>query len=107
MRFYSIGDHRNAWRLFAEAAKQAPKDPDAYYNLGALCENAGLFSEAKKFYLSACHADPTDFNARLALGSIGKGQFAYQSGAQKFAADARQAVCPLCRIAKGVVMSGD
>jgi tetratricopeptide (TPR) repeat protein len=107
VRFYSIGDHKDAWRLFSEAAKQAPQNPDAYYNLGALCESLGLNDRAKQFYLLACKIDPTDFESRLGLGTPGKGQFGYQGGASRSPLNGAVSVCPLCRLARGKMMRGD
>jgi tetratricopeptide (TPR) repeat protein len=107
VRFYSIGDHRDAWRLFSEAAKQAPQNPDAYYNLGALCESLGLNDRAKQFYLLACKIDPTDFASRLGLGTPGKGQFGYQGSASRNPLNGAVSVCPLCRLARGKMMRGD
>ena len=107
VRFYSIGDHKDAWRLFSEAAKQAPQNPDAYYNLGALCESLGLNDRAKQFYLLACKIDPTDFESRLGLGTPGQGQFAYQGSASRNALNGAVSVCPLCRLARGKMMRGD
>ena len=104
VRFYSIGDYRIAWKLFAEAAKQAPANPDSYYNLGALCDSAGLTDEAKKFFKLACKLDKTDFQSRLALGTAGEGQFTIRASADKTQG---LSVCPLCRIEKGIQMHGD
>jgi tetratricopeptide (TPR) repeat protein len=107
VRFFSIGDHREAWRLFSEAAKQAPQNPDAYYNLGALCESLGLNDRAKQFYLLACKIDPTDFDSRLGLGTPGKGNFAYQGSTFKNPLKGSVNVCPMCRLARGKLMQGD
>jgi tetratricopeptide (TPR) repeat protein len=107
VRFYSIGDHKDAWRLFSEAAKQAPQNPDAYYNLGALCESLGLNDRAKQFYFLACKIDPTDFASRLGLGTPGQGQFGYQGSASRNPLNSAVSVCPLCRLARGKMMRGD
>lgn len=107
VRFYSIGDHKDAWRLFSEAAKQAPQNPDAYFNLGALCESLGLNDRAKQFYLLACKIDPTDFDSRLGLGTPGKGNFGYQGKINNVSLNGSVSVCPKCRLARGQLMRGD
>ncbi|WP_457831713.1 tetratricopeptide repeat protein, partial [Staphylococcus aureus] len=53
VRLFGVGDSADAKRLFEETLQCDRNNPDAYFNLGALCEANGQFTAAKQFFLLA------------------------------------------------------
>ncbi len=127
VRLYGIGDLDNARRLFEQTLRDDPNNPDAYFNLGALCENAGKNNEARAFYLKArlygldSKATRTNVNADIAASTVGKMPVFYEGGLHeevkkrmylltrslKSTTYTKEGTCSLCRIVRGVIMSGN
>jgi lipoprotein NlpI len=65
--YLAFGKAENAFRLYDEAVRLAPKDADAYRNRGRAAFHAGRFNVAIENFAAALKLDPKDAYAALWL----------------------------------------
>ena len=65
-----LGRRSEARRLFEEALRRAPDDPDPAYNLGAVCQSLGELEEAGARFHACIALDPSHLYAKVRLGQL-------------------------------------
>lgn len=65
-----LGRRSEARRLFEEALRRAPDDPDPAYNLGAVCQSLGELEEAEARFHACLALDPSHLYAKVRLGQL-------------------------------------
>lgn len=84
-RLHRLGEHAEAERLFKNAVALDPRNPDAFYNLGALAEGRGDLVDALTQYRAGLHLLPDDKALKEAVESMetklsaGQGRIANRS----------------------------
>lgn len=71
-RLHRLGEYGEAERLFREAVANDPRNPDGFFNLGALAEGRGDLIDALTQYHAGLSLKPTDQSLKEAVESIEK-----------------------------------
>ncbi|MDZ4836927.1 MAG: tetratricopeptide repeat protein [Candidatus Melainabacteria bacterium] len=71
-RLHRIGEYAEAERLFREAVANDPRNPDGFFNLGALAEGRGDLIDALTQYHAGLSIKPNDPALKEAVDSIEK-----------------------------------
>lgn len=71
-RLHRMGEYEEAERLFREAVANDPRNPDGFFNLGALAEGRGDLIDALSQYHAGLNLKPTDKSLKEAVESIEK-----------------------------------
>jgi hypothetical protein len=94
-RLHRMGEYADAERLFKEAVALDPRNPDAFFNLGALSEGRGDLVDALSQYRSGLHLMPNDKALKEAVASMesrlaaGQGHVASRHSSELYANSAR------------------
>lgn len=94
-RLHRIGEYEDAERLFKQAVAMDPRNPDAFFNLGALAEGRGDLVDALTQYRAGLALMPQDKSLKEAVESMetrlasGQGIAGVRTDAERFTEDLR------------------